>query len=670
MFSLRIDSNAWLARLAPAALGILTAMPFLTSARADAATIYVSPSGDDGNLGTSAEVPVRTIIAAIDSAVTGDTIMLEDGTYSGSGNYNVDTGRKTLTITSQHGAASTIIDCQLLGPALILQNAGERDDTPTKLANITIQNASLGTGHGAVYALGPGAEIDDCVFKDNDSVALATGFLTTLRVNRCAFKSNNYSAIIIETGSTMQVDMCAFSKNLGGGIINIQGSVDVTNSTFSENSGGDASGISCTSFSNVSVANCVFSGNTGYFAGALYSDTYTYMDIRNSDFRDNSSIYGSGAVNYVGASLYMMQCNFFGNTGGGNGGAVYTAGTSDFDSCLFSGNSSKGDGGAIYNEAPFTEIAEDSTTQVDNCAFFANRAEGGSGGGIANYGSGLVEGSTFTGNRAATAGGAIAGSVTTLVDDILWGDTAPLVPEVDAAAPASYSDIQSGHSGVGNIRRDPQFINPATGDLHLKPSSPCIGTGTIFVGTGFDIEGDQRPVAYGMGAYDSVKNLPAVVTSFEPLTGPVGTLVTIHGSYLAGVSAIKFNGIATTSFSLVSPNEITVLVPMYASTGQISVKKQYSTSSSTGVFTVPAVPPTITGFAPSTGLVGSHVRITGTNFKDVSAVAFNGTSASFQVLTSTSIDAIVPPGAVSGMISVTTPAGTAYSKGSFVVKSS
>jgi len=667
MFSLRINSNAWLARLAPAALGILTAMPFFTCARADAATIYVSPSGDDGNPGSSAEAPVRTIIAAIDSAVTGDTIMLEDGTYSGSGNYNVDTGRKTLTITSQHGAASTIIDCQYLGPGLILQSAGEIGDTPTKLTNITIQHAALEPGHGAVYAPGPNVEVDGCVLNDNDTEALNCGQSAWVRINNCTFQGNNYAAVLADLGSGVIIDSCVFAKNIRGAIINIQGSVSISNSSFTENLLTGA--IDCLSFGLIQATNCVFSNNVGYSGGAIDGEGYSSLELSGCTFTGNSSVYGAGAINYLGTDLLLQQCNFIDNTAAGPGGAVYSAGTSTFDSCLFSGNSSAADGGAIYNETSDLIIGVESTAKVVNCAFFNNNAQGGAGGGIANNGTALVECSTFTSNRAATAGGAIAGSATTLVDDILWGDTAPLVPEVDAAAPASYSDIQSVHSGVGNIRRDPQFINPAAGDLHLKPSSPCIGTGTVVAGIGLDIEGGQRPAAYGMGAYDSVKNLPAAITSFEPLTGPVGTLVTIHGSYLTGVSAIKFNGIATTSFTLVSPNEITVLVPMYASTGQISVKKQYSASSSTGVFTVPAVPPSITGFAPSTGLAGSHVRITGTNFKDVSAVAFNGTSASFQVLTSTSIDAIVPTGAISGMISVTTPAGTAYSKGSFIVKS-
>jgi bacillopeptidase F len=78
-------------------------------------------------------------------------------------------------------------------------------------------------------------------------------------------------------------------------------------------------------------------------------------------------------------------------------------------------------------------------------------------------------------------------------------------------------------------------------------------------------------------------------------------------------------------------------------------------------------PPTITGFAPTSGPVGTGVTISGTNFTGATAVAFNGTSASFTVTSATSIGATVPAGATTGPIRVTTPGGTATSASSFTV---
>ena len=49
-----------------------------------------------------------TIQAAIDDATTGDTILLEPGTYIGVGNRDVDFIGKGVTVTSTGGAAVTI----------------------------------------------------------------------------------------------------------------------------------------------------------------------------------------------------------------------------------------------------------------------------------------------------------------------------------------------------------------------------------------------------------------------------------------------------------------------------------------------------------------------------------------------------------------------------------
>ncbi|MGA2281073.1 MAG: DNA/RNA non-specific endonuclease [Verrucomicrobiota bacterium] len=81
-------------------------------------------------------------------------------------------------------------------------------------------------------------------------------------------------------------------------------------------------------------------------------------------------------------------------------------------------------------------------------------------------------------------------------------------------------------------------------------------------------------------------------------------------------------------------------------------------------------PPGITGFSPSSGAVGDSVVITGTNFTSASAVTFNGVSGAFTVNSATQITATVPTNATPGLISVTTPTGTALSTNSFTVTGS
>ena len=78
--------------------------------------------------------------------------------------------------------------------------------------------------------------------------------------------------------------------------------------------------------------------------------------------------------------------------------------------------------------------------------------------------------------------------------------------------------------------------------------------------------------------------------------------------------------------------------------------------------------PSISGFTPTSGQVGSTVTINGNNLTGATAVSFNGTGATaFTVNSDTQITATVPAGATSGPISVTTPNGTATSTTSFTV---
>jgi IPT/TIG domain-containing protein len=84
-----------------------------------------------------------------------------------------------------------------------------------------------------------------------------------------------------------------------------------------------------------------------------------------------------------------------------------------------------------------------------------------------------------------------------------------------------------------------------------------------------------------------------------------------------------------------------------------------------------AAAPTITSFAPTSGVVGATVTITGTGFNDtspVTAVMFGATAATtFTVNSDTQITAAVPTGATTGTISVTDSEGTATSATTFTV---
>jgi uncharacterized protein YjiK len=87
----------------------------------------------------------------------------------------------------------------------------------------------------------------------------------------------------------------------------------------------------------------------------------------------------------------------------------------------------------------------------------------------------------------------------------------------------------------------------------------------------------------------------------------------------------------------------------------------------TATSAVNSAPPIVTSFSPTAGPVGTSVTVTGAHFTGATRVAFNNTSATFTVLSDTSLTATVPPNATTGRITVTTPVGTGSSSSDFTV---
>jgi uncharacterized repeat protein (TIGR03803 family) len=70
---------------------------------------------------------------------------------------------------------------------------------------------------------------------------------------------------------------------------------------------------------------------------------------------------------------------------------------------------------------------------------------------------------------------------------------------------------------------------------------------------------------------------------------------------------------------------------------------------------------------PAYGAVGTIVTILGNNLTGATRVTFNGMAATFQVLSSSEIMTVVPTGATTGIVQVTTPSGTLNSNVAFQV---
>lgn len=154
--------------------------------------------------------------------------------------------------------------------------------------------------------------------------------------------------------------------------------------------------------------------------------------------------------------------------------------------------------------------------------------------------------------------------------------------------------------------------------------------------------------------------------SFKPIatTATTCTTTTITTFTAIGAGAINPNGTwnliaidnAAIDSGMINNWSITIPTSTFAPC--------YGTGNSIAVTVTPV--PAIGSFAPSTGTAGQTVTINGSGFTGATAVTFNGINAtSFTVVNASQITAVVPAGSTTGLISVTTPCGTANSASNF-----
>jgi large repetitive protein len=154
------------------------------------------------------------------------------------------------------------------------------------------------------------------------------------------------------------------------------------------------------------------------------------------------------------------------------------------------------------------------------------------------------------------------------------------------------------------------------------------------------------------------------VSGVSPSSGPVagGQTVTIAGNAFNGATAVKFGGVAATTFAVGSSSSITATTPA-GTAGTVDVT--VTTPGGTSVVNAGdhyTYGPAITGVSPATGGTNgaTTVTITGTDFTGATGVSFGSTPAlSYTVNSATSVTAVSPAGSAGAVnITVTTPDGT------------
>ncbi|MDQ5836998.1 MAG: hypothetical protein M3379_09490, partial [Acidobacteriota bacterium] len=315
----------------------------------------------------------------------------------------------------------------------------------------------------------------------------------------------------------------------GGGISNL-GTLNVTNSTVSNNSAVQGGGIynngtlnlTGSTVSNNSVTRIFGAPDTGNGAG-IFNDTAGALNVTSSIISNNSSGgaggWGGGIFN-KGGPANVTDSAVSGNSAG-TGGGIFNGGTLNVKGSTVSNNSAPGNslGGGIFNDVG-------RTLTVTDCTISNNSA--GHGGGIdTNVNTTLtIISSTISGNASTiSAGGGISngggdGSLQ-LRSSIVAGNTSPDSPDISGGA------ISQGHNLIGISDGSKGLSNGTNGDIvgtsaapvnaKLSPlgfyggptqtqlplcGSPAIDAGDdALTGAPLNLTTDQRGVARKSGAH-------------------------------------------------------------------------------------------------------------------------------------------------------------------------
>ena len=210
--------------------------------------------------------------------------------------------------------------------------------------------------------------------------------------------------ITIQNGEGLDFDSGNYDTTVGGVVCNALSTLNVSNTSFTGNSGGRG-GAMMLRFCTVDIVDTIFSNNQANYGGAVFVDD-AIVNIQNSTFQDNIANEVGGAI-YAGLpnatlDLTLESSTFQENsaTFGGGIGIMYAEATLN-DLTLTSNESATAGGGLFFAHSN----VDVTSTTVSECSGY------GFGGGVYAYDSVLTMSDvTVANNNAMYGGGMVLGS--------------------------------------------------------------------------------------------------------------------------------------------------------------------------------------------------------------------------------------------------------------------
>jgi hypothetical protein len=514
--------------------------------------IYVDDDAGGLNNGVNWENAYTSLQAALDVAVSGNQIWVAAGTYYPTSDYGLGIGDRgkhfrMINEVALYGGFPTGGNWDDHDPntyeSILSGDIGIPDDpndncyhvfyhpygtnlnSTAVLDGFTISagNANGSGWHcegGGIFNLSSSPTVTNCTFRENNAKYSGGGMdnhTSSPTVTGCTFIGNmaGYGCGMYNHTSHPSITNCVFSGNVadysgggmfntsisrptvtgcaflgnyankgdGGGMNNGDSSPTITDCSFSGNSAGRSGGGMSNEWGDPTVTDCTFSGNSAGNSGGGMDNEWSIPTVTDCTFSGNTAVYSGGGMsntneiideligNRDDCSPTITNCTFSKNTS-----EEYGGGMSNWDycnpnviQCIFSGNHSGYGGGGVWNDGWHNNL------MLSNCTFSYNSADY-TGGIIYSYHSSCV-----------------------LKNCLLWDNQdlydTPIRHIGSGTITVSYSNIQAGWPGMGNIDSDPHL----TADRHLRTGSVCINAGDpnfiVDPNVPNDIDGENRILA-------------------------------------------------------------------------------------------------------------------------------------------------------------------------------